>query len=820
MGIVYRARQKSLNRLVAVKMIRPDALATPAARARFRAEAENAATLDHPNIVPLHEVGEHGGMPFYSMKLIEGGTVVAREGPWLAAGADRNRAAARLLEKVAQAVHHAHERGILHRDLKPGNILIDSAGQPHVTDFGLAKRIDNAVSLTDTGAIVGTPAYMAPEQAMGQKALTIAADVYALGAILYELLTGRPPFKGDHILETLRQTIETEVSPPRLYNPQANRDLEVICLKCLQKHPAKRYGSAEALAQDLERWLAGEPILARPVGRLERMVKWVGRNKGLSAGLAATVLALLVGTAVATWQAVVASIAAENEAQQRQAAVAEKDAAEAAHKETEKALLQVKKELFRFQSMHYIDHIAAADKALQNNDFVAARWHLGECRPEFRHVEYAYLSKQLAQKAPRELLGHTSSVDSLVLSPDGKRLYSGSVDSTIKVWDLEAGKETLTLRGRAGGVTSLALSPDGKRLFSGSGDAIKVWNLETGKEILSLRGHTGWVTSLALSSDGKRLCSAGGVDDKTIKVWDLEAGKETLTLRGHEFGVSSLALSPDGKRLCSGSQGESNSGEIKVWDLEAGKEIITLRGHTSRVISLALSPDGKRLCSGSGGFPNPAGEIKVWDLEASKELITLRGHTGRVLSLALSPDGKRLCSGSYDATIKVWDLEAGKETFTLPGHEFGWLSLTLALSPDGKRLFSGSGDAIKVWDLETGKEILTLRVHTDAVYSLALSSDGKRLFSGSGDTTIKVWNLETGKETLTLRGHTGRVLSLALSPDGKRLFSAGLDNTIKVWDLETGKEPLTLRGHTDAVTSLALSSDGKRLFSGSDDHTW
>jgi WD40 repeat protein len=832
MGTVFLAEQtEPVRRQVALKLIKAG-LASAQTLVRFAAERQALAEMDHPHIVPIYEVGEHDGQPFYAMKWIEG-TNLER---CLANFTHEPQATARLLTAVARAVHHAHQRGLLHRDLKPSNILLDRDGQPYVTDFGLAKRLEQGGGMTQSGAIVGTAEWMAPEQACGQKGLTVASDVYALGAILYALLTGRPPFKGEHLVETLRQAIETEPPPPRLYNPRANRDLEVICLKCLQKDPAKRYSSAEALAQDLERWQAGEPILARPVGRLERAVKWVRRNKGLSAGVAAAVLALVVGTAVATWQAVAASIAAKNEAEQRQTADAarktaeeQKTAAELARKAADKALLQAKKELFRFESMHYIDHIVAADQALQNHDFIAARQHLDECRSDFRHVEYAYLSKQLAQQGPRQLLVHGSEVVSLVLSSDGKRLCWGSPVRfgkivEIKVWDVEAGKETLTLRGHTGDVNSLALSPDGKRLFSGGWGEIKVWDLEAGKETLTLRGHTGRVYSLAMSPDGKRLFS--GSADQTIKVWDLETGKETLTLHGHMRNVTSLALSWDGKRLFSGSVDAT----IKMWDVEAGKEILTLRGHTDSVTSLVLSPDGKRLCSGGWDSIRGTGEIKVWDVDAGKEALTLRGHTMWVTILALSPDGKRLFSGSGDKTIKVWDVEAGKETLTLRGHTDGVSSL--ALSSDGKRLFSGSFDLtkfngtgeIKVWDLETGKETLTLRGPAGPVTSLALSPDGKRLFSGSwdyirGTSEIKVWDLETGKETLTLRGPAGLIGGLALSSDGKRLLLGSMDKTIKVWDLDAGKETLTLRGHTNGVTRLALSPDGKRLFSGSVDHT-
>src|SRR5437879_4137507 len=307
MGVVFKARQVSLNRLVALKLISAGALATPDLVKRFKAEAEAAASLTHPNIVPIHEIGEHQGQHYFSMGLIEGPNLREAlrqirkpktenrnkiEPPHV--GCYKPREAAQLLTTVARAVHYAHQRGILHRDVKPSNILLDANGTPHLTDFGLAKLVQNESTLTHTNAVLGTPAYMSPEQARGDtKEVTTAADVYGLGTVLYETVTGSPPFGGGTSMETIRQVLDQEPRRPSLWNPAVDRALETICLKCLEKEPSRRYQSAEALAEELDRWLRNEPIHARRASVIERVVKWAHRQPVLAA--AVVLLNLVLG---------------------------------------------------------------------------------------------------------------------------------------------------------------------------------------------------------------------------------------------------------------------------------------------------------------------------------------------------------------------------------------------------------------------------------------------------------------------------------------------------------------------------------------------
>jgi hypothetical protein len=423
MGVVFQARHKTLNRLVALKMILAGRLATDAEVQRFRAEAEAAAQLDHPGIVPIYEVGEHAGHQYVSMGFVEGGSLAAK----LKDGPLPPREAAALIEQVARAVAYAHERGIIHRDLKPANVLLDHGGAAQ--GHRLRPGAEGGERVTPDGQRPGRG--HAQLHAAGKKEIGLAADVYALGATLYCLLTGRPPFQAASVLETLKQVLEQEPVPPEQLNAAVPHDLETICLKCLQKEPARRYGSAEALAADLAHFLAGEPIRARPVGQSERLWRWCRRNPVLAGLTAATALLLVAAAVSATVAAIQSRLVAHQEEQLRNEAEARAEAEARDKAELETNL--------------YFHRITLAHRELSQDNLGRALELLTACPKEFREWEWHYLMR-LCRVEP-VVLPDTTEVNSLAFRPDGERIAAACGDGTVKVWDLETGKVVHTLRG-------------------------------------------------------------------------------------------------------------------------------------------------------------------------------------------------------------------------------------------------------------------------------------------------------------------------------------------------------------------------------------
>jgi eukaryotic-like serine/threonine-protein kinase len=849
MGVVYKARDGKLNRVVALKMILAGKYATPDELERFVSEAEAVAALRHPNVVQVYEVGRHDGLPYFTLEFVPGGSLAARLKGQPLPPPD----AARLVEAVARGVQAAHDRGIVHRDLKPANVLLEEGLEtppgrctPRVTDFGLARRVEGE-GRTQTGAVLGPPPYMAPEQAAGKsKEVGPAADVWALGAILYELLTGRPPFRGATVLDTLEQVRTADPVPPSRLVGRLPRDLETICLKCLHKEPQRRYPSAQELAEDLGRFQAGRPIKARPVGWLERSWRWCRRNPAVASLLGTVAATLLLGTAVASYQANEAQTEAKEKEKQRQAADTQRQRAEQEKEEKERQRQEAVRQKVRAQNMILTATLLRVGAVFRSEPEKARALLYDEeaCPPELRDFTWG-LYDRWCQRHGLALKGHPSVIDSVCFSPDSKSLASASGDGTVKLWDVRTGQERLTLKGFG----SVCFSPDGKTLASGDisrrwyGGArfvvIKLWGVQTGREQASLKGHAFPLTSLVFSPDGKTLASGAGALGMMgeVKLWDVQSGQERASLKGHMSSVNSLAFSPDGKTLASagGDLGKQPNppGEIKLWDVPTGQERLSLKGHAAAVASLCFSSDGKTLASGGGSLEKESvtADVTLWDAQTGQERLTLKGHTLPVTCVAFSPDGKTLASGSWDRTLKLWDAQTGQERLTLKEHTGAVKSV--CFSPDGRTLASGGQGSIplpgteqgipgelKLWDARTGQERVTLTEQGVIVFSVCFSPDGGTLAAASEDKTVTLWDVRTGQVRAALRGHTGEVRSVCFSPDGQTLASAAVDRTVTLWDVRTGEVRATLRGHTGWVSSVCFSGDGNTLASAGGVDRW
>jgi WD40 repeat protein/tRNA A-37 threonylcarbamoyl transferase component Bud32 len=806
MGVVYKARHRGLGRAVALKMILAGAEAGPDERARFKTEAEAVARLQHPNIVQVYDAGEHHGRPYLALEFVDGGSLKdALDGTPRPA-----RQAVELVETLARAVHHAHQRGIVHRDLKPANVLLAACGlalgtkpqaansTPKITDFGLAKLVAGpagAAGPTRSGVVVGTPSYMAPEQAAGKvKEVGPAADVYALGAVLYELLTGRPPFKAGTQLDTLLQVLHDEPVPVRRLQPQVPRDLETVCLKCLHKDPARRYGSAEALADDLRHFLNGEPIQGRPVGNVERLGRWCRRNpaQAVAAGLAA--VAVLCGVALA----VGAVFTAQLRDKQRQ---------------TEAALAEVQK--YRCQ--------LALERGLslcEQGDVAGGMlWlsHSLEIAPaqdtDLQRDIRANLAAWGRQVHPlRAVLPHPGYVRAAAFSPDGQFVLTGSFDRTARLWQTNTGKLLATWP-HPDRVYAVAFSPDGKTAATGSRDGtVRLWDPATGQPLpREPMRHRDEVTTVAFSPDGQTLLT--GSRDKTGGLWEVATGKRIGQPLEHQGEVVAAAFGPDGESVVTAGQGVAP----RVWNRRGtGPYREPPWGHSDDwVLALAFSPDRKTVLTGTG-----TGIAQLWEVSTGKPLGPPLQHQEMALSaVAFSPDGKSFATGTMDGLTRLWQTATVKPLGAPVRHQDEVAAL--AFSPDGRTLLTASGDqTARLWDVSPGRPLGMSLPHASYVYTAVFSPDGKVVLTGSQDRTARLWDATTGKEVWEqpLRHH-GFVIAVAFSPDGKTIAttSSEEDFSAYLWETATGRPVAGPLQHEAQIWSVAFSPDGRTLLTGSRD---
>jgi WD40 repeat protein len=874
MGVVYKARQIRLNRLVALKMILAGSHAGERELARFRSEAEAVARLQHPNFVQIYEVGEWRAgdvsppMPFFSLEFCEGGSLDKKLGGTPMAPPQ----AAELVEKLARAMHAAHQKEIVHRDLKPANVLLATDGTPKIADFGLAKKLDEA-GQTASDAILGTPSYMAPEQAGGKsKEVGPLADVYALGAILYECLTGRPPFRAAAPLDTLHQVLSDEPVPPRMLQPNTPRDLETVCLKCLQKEPARRYASALALAEDLRRYRAGEPIQARPVRALERFWRWCRRNPAVASasGVAAF---LLLATLVTLLGAVIlingsrdqALALAENNARLAQEkgelADAERDQRQTAEQQRRKAerrlaenyvnlaLFASDKKEFRRGMLLLVRalELCPADAQDLRNQIRAS---LARFSLEFPHLE-AILSGQ-ATDLPDLTHGGVAA-----FSPDGTRMIAPAPYNKALLWDARSGKILGNPLDHPLTVLAVAFSPDGHWCITGCSDGnARVWDLGFRKVLLTLP-HGRGVTAVAISPDGKTILTGG--EDKMSRLWSLPRGVPVAPPLPHDGTVVAVAFSPDGKSFLTGSV----DGKVRIGNTATGELVGKALVHPAEVLAAAYSPDGSEILTGCKDL-----RARFWNVAGRQPTGQEFRHPDLVRAVAYSPDGKLILTGCANHQGFLWDRVTG-QSIGEPLEEFSevqsvgfsrdgetlWTSsyfgtrlwsltpprilrhgewvAAVAFSPDGRLILTGSAvilsrtGKVRLWDAGTGAPMGEPLPSKYMVMSVAFSPDGSRFATGSGNLNevppslgsaggeAQLWDTATRKPIGSPLNPGGSVPSVAFSPgDGKYLLTADMGHDrAQLWETATGK---LIRSFPQPahVVAVAFSPDGKRIATG------
>jgi WD40 repeat protein/tRNA A-37 threonylcarbamoyl transferase component Bud32 len=870
-GIVYLAEDPLLRRTVALKVPRPEALETPELRQRFLREARAAADLDHPNVVAVHEVGEVGPFCYLISAYCPGQTLEAwlREQP----GPVLLHTAAEIVATIAEAVHYVHGRGILHRDLKPANILVDgggpsaSKGRPlstiKITDFGLAKWIEAAEGETKTGMVVGTPLYMAPEQAEGRtRAVGPATDVYALGVILYRLLTGRLPFLGANEVDTVRRIVGEEPLEPRRLRLDVSLDLQTVCLKCLRKEPGQRYAGAGELAEDLRRFLRGEPVLARPLSAPQRAWAWARRRPTAAALIGVSAAALLLLQLGVWWHLHSlgqsnAELAAALAGEQRESERANVGQAQARFEQA-----RAEEQAARAQHHAYVSQIHFAAQAVEGGQPWRAVKALNSLRPrpgepDRRGLEW-YEVWRNCRREGLFLAGHSNAIVTIAFSPDSRNLASTSQDTTIKLWDATTGQLQTTLfqehlEGLPEGLSTVAFSPDGRTLVSSRWDKPpRLWDVATGKDQGQLVGPAAkggeeyW--ALVSSPNGQWLaCSR---KNQTIQLWDWANRRPHLLLTpGHL--VDGLAFSPDSRRLA------ASGVMVTVWEAASGREEMVLKGPTQATHNVAFSPDGRTLAAGGDDRT-----IYLWDLATAQLRRTLQGHTNPIQTVAFSPDGTLLASGSPNEAVRLWDMRTGQERCRFP-HKGGGPAIvfspdgrtlaysqgephlvvlhdltralagpsapptpgrfrlkawSVAFAPDGRTLASASQNLrVTLWDPTTGRVRSRLPLLWTDVYTVAYSPDGRTLAAGTAAGMVVLFDTTSGRVRATLKAHRARVTAVAFAPDGTTLASASWDKTVKLWDVAMGQLRETLEGHANDVHCLAYSPDGQTLASGGKD---
>jgi WD40 repeat protein/serine/threonine protein kinase len=869
MGIVYRAWQAGPDRFVAVKIPYGSAQKVQ----RFRREYRRLGQLDHPHIVKIYSAGEVNAQPYLAMELLEGGSLATR----LAGKPLPPNQAARLALQITQAIGHAHAKGIVHRDLKPSNVLLTPEGLPKVCDFGLAIGLASESRDTEPNMVVGCPPYMAPEQVEGtSKSITNQTDVYGLGALLYELLTGRPPFGGATVAETLYQVTHSKPVPPRTLNPALDRDLDFITLECLQKVPAERYGSALELEGDLARYLAHLPLRRRPPSPLVRCWRACRRNPVLTA-VGSLAAAALIAVTILSLALNFKQAAALRESQTFSARVSRDRAQERCEAgDSSLGLLWFARAL----------EAAPPDEAdLQRTIRVSmAAWgrhqhqlnapplqHPGEVLAAAFNPKHRLILTGCADGNARlwdaesgrfqlEIL-HPAAIRAVAFSPDGKWLLTGSDDGIARVCDVGTGKPKRLLRHEHGAVLAVAFGPDGSRIFTAGEDAlVHLWEPADDVERRSFPGHKSSILAIACSPDGQTIVT--GSSDRSACLWEVATGARRYECKEHGGSVNAVAFHPSGAQFATGCAGAQPA--VQLWETATGKPVPEWSLKLpSPVQALAFGPDGETIMTGTADRV-----AQLWEVATAQRLGPAMRHRAMVRAVAYSPNGAKVVTAGSDNCARLWQL-APRESFgTAYAHE-GWQFASAAFSRDGTSLLAGTGSlggepytgeawlwrparggssahfecqqnwirsvafdakgaffvtagwdgTARVWNATQPTQPRDLKGHTGSLLSVAFHPTGNQVLTGSADWTARLWNIASGTTSQRFQ-HAGAVNAVAFSDDGNIALTGSADRTAFLWDLSPqNRAPLCLIGHEDAINAVALSPDGRMVLTGSADGT-
>lgn len=859
MGVVFRAHQISLNREVAVKMILAGQLATPDLVERFRREAQAAARLDHPQIVPIYEVGEYETQHYFAMKLVEGGSLGDAMSRFClrSLGTERTkqtrqreREIVSVLLKVSQALAYAHAHGILHRDVKPNNILLEHGNEPLLTDFGLAKGPAQSSDLTGSGAFLGSPSYMAPEQTRGGKrALTPAVDVYGVGAVLYEMLTGRPPFVGENALATLRQLQDEEPLPVLRLMPGAHPDLATLCHRCLEKEPEARYGSMSAVADELQSFLQGRPIRARPVSNAERLVRWCRRRPTVAALSCVVLLMAWVGLAAVFWQWQRAESANGGlirslrhvERQRTEQLVEAHEASRAVAilaarlranpKDTGAAMLAIsvlEQHHFGIPVSSLVSHgpgVSLNQVQLHSNgqDVVTAgsdgRAWLWAIKPVGKGTQDSKdVSPFFEFLTNRPPLEHTGPVRWVALSrhPERDWVATASDDSTARVWRVADGKPVSPPLRHDGPVRMVVFEPEARRVATASADGtVRLWDPQTGELVAPPLPQNSPVSSVAFSRDGRWLAAGFSGGAALWELQSLEHGPRfLLPVQGT---VNAVQFDPKNQRLLTVAHLGSR---VEVWSLQDGHRLFECRAG-SKPWSGEFSADGSRIGVASSGRWG-----RLWDATSGQPVGPELMHYYTVLGSRFTPEGRRLATFSWDSTVRFWDSATGQQAGEPLLHADPVLDAEFSMSGDALVTLSGPWDTtrrvgttqMRLWSL-SNRGAQPLRFSPGSSMTTAsFSPDGSRL--AVADMEGLMWILDAANmkpQWGPLTNGTAYLRGLAWTPDGQRLVASSMDGTLRVWDANTG---ICRVGPVRALTKILttwLGANGAQLMLGGDE---